>query len=39
MNRDGRYFRFEAVLEAPMWLLIAVVLLVTVAVIASAVAL
>lgn len=38
MNFDGKHFRVEAVLEAPLWLLIAVVVLVTIAVIASALA-
>lgn len=36
MRQDNRHFYFEAVLEAPVWLLIVAVLAVTVAVIVSA---
>jgi hypothetical protein len=37
VKKDGRYFRLEAVLEAPIWVLAIVAVFVTIAVIASAV--
>jgi uncharacterized protein (DUF983 family) len=38
MKHDGKHFRVEAVLEAPLWLLVLIVFLVTIAVIATTLA-